>query len=223
MRILYHFWLSPFSRSIRMILAEKGLPFDLEIERIWERRTEFLATEPGLRSAGADRGLDGAIFADSHVISEYLDEAYPERSLIGGDSVSRAEARRLTQWFDVKFNAEVTQNLVGEKLMKRLSGQGYPQATAIRTGLAEIHNHLAYISFLAERRRWLAGDHLSAADLVAAAHLSVIDYIGDVPWEDHPGAKDWFARIKSRPSFRPLLADRVPGVQPPEHYSDLDF
>lgn len=205
-----------------MILAEKGLPFDLEIERTWERRAEFLTMNPACEVPVLIE-LDGAIFADSHVISEYLDEAYPERSLIGGNSVNRAEARRLTQWFDVKFNAEVTQNLVGEKLMKRLSGQGYPQATAIRTGLAEIHNHLAYISFLAERRRWLAGDHLSAADLVAAAHLSVIDYIGDVPWEDHPGAKDWFARIKSRPSFRPLLADRVPGVQPPEHYSDLDF
>ena len=205
-----------------MILAEKGLPFDLEIEKTWERRTEFLAMNPACEVPVLIE-LDGAIFADSHVISEYLDEAYPERSLIGGDSNSRAEARRLTQWFDVKFNAEVTQNLVGEKLMKRLSGQGYPQATAIRSGLAEIHNHLAYISFLAERRRWLAGDHLSAADIVAAAHLSVIDYIGDVPWEDHPGAKDWFARIKSRPSFRPLLADRVPGVQPPEHYSDLYF
>ena len=222
MRILYHFWLSPFSRAIRMILAEKGLPFELEIEKVWERRTEFLTMNPACEVPVLIE-LDGAIFADSHVISEYLDEAYPERSLIGGDSNSRAEARRLTQWFDVKFNAEVTQNLVGEKLMKRLSGQGYPQATAIRTGLAEIHNHLAYISFLAERRRWLAGDHLSAADIVAAAHLSVVDYIGDVPWEDHPGAKDWFVRIKSRPSFRPLLADRVPGVQPPEHYSDLDF
>ncbi len=222
MRTLYHFWLSPFSRAIRMILVEKGLPFDLELEKFWDRRAEFLAMNPACEVPVLIE-LDGAVIVDSHVISEYLDEAYPERSLIGGDSVSRAEARRLTQWFDVKFNAEVTQNLVGEKLMKRLSGQGYPQATAIRTGLTEIHNHLAYISFLAERRRWLAGDHLSAADLVAAAHLSVVDYIGDVPWEEHPGAKDWFARIKSRPSFRPLLTDRVPGVQPPDHYADLDF
>ena len=222
MRTLYHFWLSPFARAIRVILAEKALPFDLEIEKVWERRVEFLAMNPACEVPVLIE-LDGSIFADSHVISEYLDEAYPERSLIGGDSNSRGEARRLTQWFDVKFNAEVTQNLVGEKLIKRLSGQGYPQATAIRTGLSEIHNHLAYISFLAERRRWLAGDHLSTADIVAASHLSVIDYTGDVPWEDHPGAKDWYARIKSRPSFRPLLADRVPGVQPPAHYSDLDF
>jgi len=222
MRILYHFWLSPFSRAIRMILAEKGLPFELEVERTWERRAEFLSMNPACEVPVLIE-LDGAIYADSHVISEYLDEAYPERSLIGGDSASRAETRRLVQWFDVKFNTEVTQNLVCEKLMKRLSGQGYPLPAAIRTGLAEIHNHLAYISFLAERRRWLGGSYLSAADLVAAAHLSVIDYIGDVPWDDHPGAKDWYVRIKSRPSFRPLLADRVPGVAPPEHYSDLDF
>ena len=222
MRILYHFWLSPFSRAIRMILAEKGLPFELELERPWERRAEFLAMNPS-GEVPVLIELDGAVYADSHVISEYLDEAYPERSLIGGDSVSRAEARRLVQWFDVKFNFEVTQNLIGEKLMKRLSGQGYPQPAAIRSGLAEIHTHLAYISFLAERRRWLGGTYLSAADLVAAAHLSVIDYIGDVPWDDHPGAKDWYVRIKSRPSFRAILADRVPGVAPPEHYSDLDF
>jgi glutathione S-transferase len=222
MRILYHFWLSPFSRAIRMILAEKALPFELELEKPWEKRAEFLAMNP-TGDVPVLIDLDGAIYADSHVISEYLDEAYPERSLIGGDSVSRAEARRLVQWFDVKFNQEVTQNLVGEKLMKRLSSQGYPQPAAIRTGLTEIHTHLAYISFLAERRRWLGGNYLSAADLVAAAHLSVIDYIGDVPWDDHPGAKDWYVRIKSRPSFRPLLADRVPGVAPPDHYSDLDF
>jgi glutathione S-transferase len=222
MRTLYHFWLSPFSRAIRVMLVEKHLPFDLEIEKVWDRRPEFLAMNPACEVPVLIE-LDGTVLADAHVIAEYLDEAYPERSLIGGDSVSRAEARRLTHWFDVKFNSEVTENLVGEKLMKRLSGQGYPQATSIRAGLTEIHNHLAYISFLSERRRWLAGDHFSAADIVAAAHLSVIDYIGDVPWDDHPGAKDWYARLKSRPSFRPLLADRVPGVQPPAHYADLDF
>jgi glutathione S-transferase len=222
MRTLYHLWLSPFSRTVRVILAEKELPFDLEVEKVWERRTAFLTLNPACDVPVLIED-DGTVLAGIHVISEYLDEAYPERSLIGGDLQSRAEARRLVDWFDVKFNNEVTQNLVGEKLMKRLSGDGYPQATAIREGLAEIHNHLAYISFLAERRRWLAGDHFSSADITAAAHLSTVDYIGDVPWDDHPGAKDWYARIKSRPSFRPLLADKVPGTTPPPHYADLDF
>jgi glutathione S-transferase len=204
------------------MLAEKSLPFELTIEKVWERRDEFLAMNAACEVPVMVES-DGLVLAGGHVIAEYLDETYPERSLIGGDAASRAEARRLTHWFDVKFNAEVTENLVGEKIMKRLSGSGYPQATAIRTGLAEIHVHLAYISYLAERRRWLAGDYISSADITAAAHLSVVDYIGDVPWDEHPGAKDWFARIKSRPSFRPLLADRVPGLTPPPHYADLDF
>jgi glutathione S-transferase len=223
MRILYHHWLSPFCRKIRISLAEKGLPFTLTVENVWERREEFLALNPACDVPVLIEADEKTILADSQVISEYLDEVYPERSLIGADPISRAETRRLTLWFDVKFNAEVTTNLVGEKMMKRLARQGQPDAQAIRAGLSNIHDHLSYISYLADERRWLAGDHLSLADITAAAHLSVIDYIGDVPWADHPAAKDWFARIKSRPSFRPVLADHVPGVPPPPHYADLDF
>jgi glutathione S-transferase len=222
MRTLYHFWLSPFSRAIRLMLAEKNLAFEMTVEKTWERRPAFLEMNPACEVPVLIEP-EGTVLAGGYVIAEYLDEMFPERSLFGANLVARAEARRLTYWFDVKFNAEVTQNLVGEKLMKRLANNGYPQATAIRAGLTEIHTHLAYISYLSERRRWLAGDHFSSADITAAAHLSVIDYIGDVPWEEHPAAKDWYARIKSRPSFRPLLGDRVPGTPPPPHYADLDF
>jgi glutathione S-transferase len=222
MRTLYHLWLSPFARAIRLSLAEKGLPFDLVLEKTWERREEFVVLNP----AGDVPVLiepDGMTIAEVHPIVEYLDETYPERSLIGGDRMMRAEVRRLAHWFDVKFNNEVTENLVGEKVTKRLANQSHPHGPAIRSGLTLIHDHLAYISWLADRRRFLAGDYFSWADIAAAAHLSVVDYIGDVPWEDHPGAKDWFARIKSRPSFRPLLADHVPGIPPAPHYTNLDF
>ncbi|HLG88567.1 MAG TPA: glutathione S-transferase family protein [Alphaproteobacteria bacterium] len=222
MRTLYHLWLSPFSRKIRIVLAEKGLPFDLVLEKVWERRDEFLALNPaGEVPVLVD--VDGTVLAESQAIAEYIDEAYPERPLIGPDTLARAETRRLVAWFDIKFNAEVTNNLVGEKLMKRVLRIGEPDAAAIRAGLANIHYHLDYIAYLSERRRWLAGDHFSLADIAAAAHLSSVDYIGDVPWGDHPAAKDWFARLKSRPSFRPLLADHVPGAPPPQHYADLDF
>ena len=135
----------------------------------------------------------------------------------------RAETRRLTAWFDNKFNAEVTENLVGEKLIKRYLGWGYPHAPAIRAGLQNIHYHLDYIAYLAERRNWLAGDDFSMADISAGAHLSAIDYLGDVPWDEHPEARLWYSRIKSRRSFRPLLSDALPGNPPPPHYADLDF
>jgi glutathione S-transferase len=83
--------------------------------------------------------------------------------------------------------------------------------------------HLEYVSWLADRRRFLAGDFFSLADIAAAAHFSAVDYIGDVPWDDYPRAKEWYVRIKSRPSFRPVLADHIPGLRPPTHYADLDF
>lgn len=222
MRTLYHVWLHAFSRKVRLALAEKKLPFELELEKIWERRTAFLAMNP----AGDVPVLveeDGTILSNSQVICEYLEEVYPEIDLLGRDPLDRAETRRLVGWFDVKFNREVTENLVGEKLMKRFLKLGEPHAPSIRAGAANIHYHLDYIGFLTERRTWLAGDKFTLADITAAAHLSTIDYIGDVPWDEHHAARNWYSRIKSRPSFRALLEDRIPGFMPAEHYENADF
>jgi glutathione S-transferase len=221
-RTLYHFWLSPFCRKVRLALKEKGLACELEVEKFWERRPEFLAMNP----AGEVPVLvepDGTVLADSGAICEYLEEVYPAKSLLGRAPVERAEVRRLVAWFDHKFNREVTDHLLKEKFLKRFTRSGVTNSDAVRAGLANIRYHLDYVAYLSERRNWLAGDELSLADLAAAAHLSVIDYIGDVAWQQAPEAKLWYARIKSRPSFRPLLADRIPGNPPPEHYADLDF
>ena len=222
MRTLYHVWLHPFSRKVRLALAEKRLEFDLQVERIWERRTAFLAMNP----AGDVPVLveqDGTILSNSQVICEYLEEVYPEVNLIGHDAMQRAETRRLVGWFDVKFNREVTDNLVGEKLMKRFLKLGEPHGPSIRAGHANIHYHLDYIGFLCEKRKWLAGEEYSLADIAAAAHLSSIDYIGDVPWDEHHAARDWYSRVKSRPGFKSLLEDRIPGFTPVDHYENVDF
>jgi glutathione S-transferase len=222
MRTLFHLPLCPFSRKIRVVLREKNLDFELKPERVWDKRPAFLALNP----AGEVPVLveaDGTAVADSMVIAEYVEETYRERPLLAIDPIDRAEIRRLTAWFDLKMNREVTQNLVGEKIMKRMMGHGTPSSTAIRAGHANIHYHLDYIGYLIERRRWLAGDHFSLADIAAAAHLSVVDFIDAVPWAEHEAAKDWYARIKSRPSFRDLLLDHMPGLAPPAHYADLDF
>jgi len=222
MRLLYHLWLSPFSRKVRLVLGEKKLDATLKVEKIWERREDFLALNP----AGAVPVLvedDGAVLAESAAIAEFLDETHPEPPLLGRSPAMRAETRRLTAWFDLKFHREVTANLVDEKIMKRFLGLGEPDSGAIRAGNQNIHYHLDYIGYLTEQRRWIAGDELSLADLAASAHLSCVDYLGDVPWDDHPPAKDWYARIKSRPSFRSLLGDHIPGAPPPKHYADLDF
>ena len=222
MRTLYHLWLSPYSRKVRVVLKEKKLDFELKVEQVWERRPEFLALNPAGQVpvlVDEDRG----IIADSQVICEYLEELHPEPALLGASVKERAEVRRIAAWFDLKFNVEVTRNLVGEKMMKRMLGIGQPNSSAIRAGHQNIHYHLDYIGYLADRRNWLAGEAFSLADIAAGAQISAVDYIGDVPWDEHPRAREWYARLKSRPSFRPLLGDHIPGAPPPAHYADLDF
>jgi glutathione S-transferase len=222
MRTLYHQWLCPFSRKVRLVLREKKIDFELEEEPVWDPREEFLALNP----AGEVPVLvepDGSAIPDSVAICEYLEESFREPPLLPGDAFARAEARRLVAWFDLKMYREVTGPLGAEKVDKRLRMRSTPDSGAIRGALGKIHDHLGYIGWLAEHRRWLAGAEFSLADLAAAAQLSVVDYLGDVPWEEHPAAKDWYARLKSRPSFRPLLADLVPGMAPPKQYANLDF
>lgn len=222
MRVLHHLPLSPFSRKVRLVLAEKRLPFELQLEKVWERREEYLAlspanTVPTLVEEG------GLVIPDSNVICEYLEETYPETPLLPASPVDRVETRRLVAWFDGKFAHEVTRNLLGEKFMKRLLGRGNPDAGALRAGYANLRHHLEYIGWLAETRRWLGGDTLSLADFTVAAHLSALDFASDMDWTVSAPARDWYARMKSRPSFRAVLADRVVGVTPPPHYADLDF
>jgi glutathione S-transferase len=222
MRLLYHLPLSPFSRKVRLALAEKRLPYELRLEKVWERRPEYLELNPAgtVPTLVEDNGL---AIADSNVICEYLEEAYPDTGLMGRTLAERVEVRRLVAWFDGKFASEVTRNLLGEKFMKRLAGRGNPDAAAMRTGYLALRYHMEYLGWLAETRKWLAGGTLSLADFAAAAHLSCLDFIGDVDWKLSAPAKDWYARLKSRPSFRGLLVDRVAGMTPPEHYADLDF
>jgi glutathione S-transferase len=219
---LHHVWLSPFCRKVILVLGEKRREMRLVLEKVWERRPEFFALNP----AGQVPVLvepDGLVVADSAAICEYLDETYPEPPLLGKTAAARAEARRLAAWFDGKFNAEVTQHLLDEKVFKRLILKRTPNSAALRAGASNLHYHLEYIGWLAERRNWLAGDSLSLADLAAAGHLSALDYLGDVPWEDHLPAKEWYMRIKSRPAFRPLLSERMPSLTPVRHYAELDF
>jgi glutathione S-transferase len=236
---LTHFRLCPLSRSIRLALSERDLAFDLAEERAWEWRAGFLALNP----AGELPVLEiehGVSLCGVYSISEYLAEGEtdlpaPDQrrriALFPGSREDRAEVRRLVDWFHRKLDRETSRDLLAEKVhpqVTRLMSPGArmgqtPSPQVLRAARANLRHHLTYVSYLADHRRWLAGDEMSFADLAAAAHLSVADFLGEIAWDEAPGAKAWYQRIKSRPSFQPLLADRLPGFTPPPHYADLDF
>ncbi len=230
MRRLHFMPLSPSCRSARVSLAEKRLEFTLVPERGWDLPDTFFDLNP----AGTLPVLvedDGLTIAGALVIGEYLEDAYRPTNgsetgtptLLPGSPADRVEIRRLAHWFENKFATEVSDLLVYEKIDTRFMGAGPPEMDVVRQALQALRPHLVYLNFLVNERRWLAGDTFSFADITAAAHLSALDYMGDVPWHDYEAAKLWYARVKSRPSFRPLLGDHIAGMPPPRHYADLDF
>ena len=230
MLTLFYHPLCPFSRYVRLILGEYGIDVRLVEERFWERRQEFLLLNPAgqipVLVADGQPAVPGA-----GIIAEYIEEtrnAGPgENRLLPPSTAQRVEVRRLANWFNDKFHDEVSGPLVLERVFKRHmtleQGGGPPDTEAMRAARTNIRYHLAYIGWLVQTRDWLAGDRLSLADLAAAAHLSAADYLGDVPWNENEAAKNWYARVKSRPSFRPLLADALAGLPPAKSYTDLDF
>jgi glutathione S-transferase len=221
MNRLYHIALSPFCRKVRLTLAEKKLEVELVEERFWEPSADFLKRNPAGKVPILRMG--SRFLTESQAICEYIDEKHPQPPLLPRDAEGRHEVRRLCAWFDDKFNAEVTSKLVYERVNRKVMAQGYPDSKNLKAGAAAIRYHLDYLAMLLDQRRWLAGDAMSLADFTAAAHLSCLDYISDVDWNRQAAVKDWYAKIKSRPSFRTLLVDQVPGFLPPPHYADLDF
>ncbi|MEM7439581.1 MAG: glutathione S-transferase family protein [Pseudomonadota bacterium] len=221
MHKLYHFPLSPYSRKVRLVLAEKKIEVELIEERYWEARPEFLRLNPACKVPVLR--TDKITLAESNAIIEYIEETHPEPPLIPQGVERRAEVRRLNAFFDDTFYREVTLNLLGERVNKKIMSRGYPDSKNVKTGAQRMKYHLDLMEQLLERRRWLAGDRMSLADFAAAAQISCLDYISDVPWDRAEGVRDWYAKIKSRPAFRGLLADQLPGLPQPPHYSDLDF
>lgn len=221
MNRLFHVPLSPFCRKVRLSLAEKRIEVELVEERYWEQDPDFLRRNPAAKVPVLK--MDGKMMAESAAICEYIEEKYPDPSLMPSDPDGRYEVRRLVSWFDDKFHHEVTSKLLYERVNKKVTGQGYPDSSNVKAGARAIKYHLDYMTWLLDHRRWLAGDVMTLADFAAAAHLSALDYISDVDWNRSEVVKDWYAKIKSRPAFRSILADQIPGFLPPQHYADLDF
>ena len=220
---LHQFPLCPFSRKVRFALAEKAVPHELVRENPWERRDEFVDLNPAGETPVLVETERNLVLIGSQPIAEYFEETVDKVPMIHGDAAQRAEIRRLTEWFDEKLFREVVEPLMVERMRKRLVSKESPDTRVLRDAMRVGNNHLDYLDYLLDHRRWLAGAALSLADFTAAAHLSVIDYLGAVDWRGHKQTKDWYSVMKSRPAFRPLLGERMEVIVPPQHYDKVDF
>lgn len=222
MRKLYHFILCPYSRKVRIALKEKNLEFESIKENV-KNDANSLEPERAFDEMLLLMDEDNRSISEHNSICEYLEDKYPDRSLLGQDLSQRAEVRRVTNLFDNKFYHHVVRTMIYEKIYKFITKKGAPNSSVIRDAKKNIYFYLDYIAYLTQNNQWLAGNQLSYADIAAASHLSILDYLGDVPWHANDEAKAWYALVKSRPSFRMVLIDRIPGFNPPPYYNDPDF
>jgi glutathione S-transferase len=222
MIILYHFPLCPFSRAIRSVLREKTIEFELIVENYWERNFALACLNP---ASEVPVLLDGdAVISSVGAIYEYLEEKYPNSTrLLGTNPEENAEIRRIAHWFHSKFYNEVTKYIINEKVIRFYQQDGQPDSESIRAARINIDYHLNYIEYLLAKRKWLAGQNFSYADIAAATQISVLDYLGDIKWDNKETLKNWYSVVKSRPSFRAILNDKISGFSPSKHYADLDF
>ena len=221
MVLLVHHSIVPHARKIRLIMAEKKMLFVLKEEEPWNLSEETRNINPS-----EDLPIlifDGTVIPGNYAITEYLEESNPQYKLLPEEAKNRAEVRRLVEWFDNKFYNEVYKYIVAEKIVKRFQYKLAPNSKILKAGLNNLRFHMEYIDYLADRNNYLAGNNLTLADLTAAAHLSIIDYLGDIPWEEYKNAKLWYAKIKSRPSFKEILKDNIKGITPSSNYTNLDF
>ncbi len=228
-RQLYHFPFDPHSRVVRLALGEKKLSFDETQVRYWEPTDDIIRMNPSgllpILVETPEEGETGATHkvCEERAILEHIEETYKEPALWPSNVNERAEARRLVGWFERKFDFEVNALLLHEKMEKRLMGRGAPDIGAMKAGREALRDHLRYFESLLEGRNWLAGGTLSYADFACAAQLSIMDYLDEINWTRYPALKTWYMVMKSRPAFRPLLNDKLPGVPAAAHYKELDF
>ncbi len=218
---LHQFPLCPFSRAVRFAMAEKGFTAELVRAYPWERGETLSSLNPAIQTPVLENGTQ--TLCDSNAIIEWLDETIERPPLVGAGPAERAEARRLGHWFAQRFYAEVTAPLLAERMYKRVVTREMPDGISIRNANRAAELHLQYVDDLLDENRWLAGPTFGLADCHAAAQISVADYLGGIDWRGHGQAKTWYSALKSRPSFRALLADRMEGIRPPADYDKLDF
>jgi len=222
MKVLYHYPLCPFSRQARILLKELGISFSLVKEDYWNLSEQLLQFNPAGELPILTEPFDNVI-AGIYPLVEYLHDTSESMDFMDKDPHISAEIRRLLTWFNSKFYIEVTKVFIDEKLIRLLKNLGSPRMDHIRIAKSNLQHHIAYISYLLKERSFIARDTISFADFAAASHLSVLDYFGEVIWEQYPNVKDWYVLIKSRPSFRQILSDQIAGFAPPKYYTDLDF
>jgi glutathione S-transferase len=223
MLTLYHHPVCPLSRQIRVFLKEAEMDFSMAREDYWLRRKEFLQINPAGNLPVIETDKFSPTLIGTYSIIEYMNENFEDFYFMPKSFDDRAEVRKSISWFNDKFQREVSKILIDEKMIRLLMHAGGPRSSFIRAAKANLNQHFQLLSSALEKKSHISLEKISCADIVAASHISTVDYFGEINWDSWGVIKEWYSIIKSRPAFQTILQDRVAGFTPPKDYANLDF
>jgi len=218
---LFHHPICPLSRQIRVYLKELNLEANLVKEDYWNRRKEFVEINPA--SSLPVLVFEGNPIIGYYAITEFLAENFDNFHLMPKLLTEKTAVRQEIYWFNEKFYREVSKIIFEEKMIRLLRRIGGPRSEYIRAAKTNLAHHFKYLTMRFEKHSYIISEQLTCADIATASHLSTIDYFGEINWDSYWVIKQWYAIIKSRPSFRTLLQDQIAGFPVPKDYANLDF
>ncbi|WPX97960.1 glutathione S-transferase family protein [Candidatus Fokinia crypta] len=224
---LHYSSICPLSRMVRIALLEQKYQLHLVEENYVHDNHEILAINP----LGT---LPFMVFQDNTVIKNLwgiIDYIINKNDIFGHTvmpsflkNFERAEILFNVEWFCTKFFNDVTLPIIQQKIVNFTTKRIPPNSTSIRNALRNMHIHMEYLKLSLAESNYIESSTPTIADYSAAAQISILDYTGDIMWNTiNKRIKGWYSLIKSRPSFRTVLKDRILSLSPPPHYEDPDF
>jgi RNA polymerase-associated protein len=197
---LYDYPQCPFCRKVRVALAEKGIEYEkifVDLRKKEQNKEDFLKLNPyGKVPVLVD---DGVVIYESSVINEYLDEKYPDPSLMPSDPADRARARILVDFCESHFHPSWF-NIYIEMTFKP---EDKRNRELIEKSKNELKEHLRRLNQELEGREYLVGSY-SLADIAFTPRVALFNTLGIQVSPELKNVIDWVERIKSRPSYKAL-------------------
>ena len=194
---------SPYVRKVRIVMAEKKLDYQFELEDVWATdailKSNPLGKVPCLVLEGGE-----AVF-DSRVIVEYVDTRSPVSRLIPDGSRERTEVRTWEALADGILDAAIL-----ARLEQTWAGRPAEQRSQpwVDRQLGKVDAALAAMSTGLAERPWCSGNHLTLADIAVGCAVGYLDFrFPAITWRERHAN---LARLSDKLALRPSFIDTLP-------------
>lgn len=217
---LHFFELCSLSRQVKLLLEEQNIPYNLISYTDWSK--DFLGEKFSYLSQLPKISISDEIISGWYSVLFHLEEKTSVSSLLGKVSKEKNIIKQIISYMNDKFYNIVIYPLIKEKVISYINNIS-PDSREIRKARHQSSNFLKFIDKDLQQYHCLSHNDFSAADLIAASHISVLDYLNEIEWSQYNSLKTWYSIIKSRPSMKKILDGKIQGFVPPPHYQNPDF